>query len=120
MNELLIEFAAFIDTHTVELETGPGSKTVERCVFVFNDTSRLATYESRKGTKFKYGYQWMTATHQTIYRWDNTPHFPDFDTFPYHRHVGLDEIAEPFPAVSLSDVFTFITSQSYQQPVTSD
>lgn len=111
MSELLIEFAEFIDTHTIELETGPGLKAIQRCVFVFRDTSRLTTYESRKGAEFKYGYQWMTATNQTIYRWNNTPHFPDFDTLPCHRHVGPDEIAEPFPAVSLVDVLVFIASQ---------
>lgn len=108
MNELLIEFAAIIDTHTIEQETGPGLKAIERCVFVFKDSSRLVTYESRKGSKFKFGYQWMTAAHQTIYRWDNTPHFPDFDTFPNHRHTGPEEVPEPFPAVSLADVLAFI------------
>ncbi len=111
MNELLIEFAALIDTYTIALETGPGLKTIERCVFVFKDASRLATYESRKGSKFKYGYQWMTAMNQTIYRWDNTPHFPDFDTFPYHRHAGPDEVAEPFSSVSLADVLAFIANR---------
>ncbi|MBD2753680.1 toxin-antitoxin system TumE family protein [Spirosoma validum] len=111
MNELLIEFAAIIEVHTIELETGPGSKVIERCVFIFKDSSRLVTYESRKGSKFKYGYQWMNTENQTIYRWDNTPHFPDFDTFPYHRHLGPDELPEPFPQVSLTDVLNFIASQ---------
>lgn len=120
MNELILEFDAIIDSHTIELETGPGSKTIERCLFVFKDTSRLATYESRKGTKFKYGYQWLTASNQTIYRWDNTPHFPNFDTFPSHRHVGSNETPEPFPAVSLADVLAFIAGQLKQQTTTSD
>lgn len=111
MNELLDEFAAIIVSHTIELETGPGAKAIERGLFVFKDSSRLATYESRKGIKFKYGYQWLTASDQTIYRWDNTPHFPDFDTFPAHRHVGPDETPEPFPMVSLADVLSFIASQ---------
>lgn len=104
MNELLTEFDAIIEAHTIELETGPGPKAIERRVFVFKNTSRLVTYESRRGSKFKYGYQWMTHANQTIYRWDNTPHFPDFDTFPYHRHAGPDELPEPFPPVSLPAV----------------
>lgn len=119
MNELLIEFADLIDSQTLEQETGRGLKSIERCVFVFKDTSRLVTYESRKGSKFKFGYQWMTASNQTIYRWDNTPHFPDFETFPNHRHSGPDELPEPFPAVSLADVLAFIASQ-LAHPLTSD
>ena len=61
----------------------------------------------------------MIATNQTIYRCDNTPHFPEFDTYPYHRHVGSDEIAEPFSAVSLTDVLTFIATH-IGQTITSD
>jgi hypothetical protein len=50
----------------------------------------------------------MNNQNQTIFRWDNTPHFPNFSSFPFHRHVGQNEIAEPFPKVSLEDVLHFI------------
>jgi hypothetical protein len=105
MNQLLIDFSAIITNHSFKMETSPGPKFIERYEFILIDGSRLVTYESRKGTKFKYSYQWMTEANRTIYRWDNTPHFSEFDTFPCHRHVGPDEIAEPFPFVSLANVF---------------
>lgn len=114
MNELLVRYAAIIDRHECKLETGPGLKAIERYEIVFTNASRLLTYESQKGDKFKYSYQWMTAENQTIYRWDNIPHYPDFDTFPNHRHTGPDETAEPYPAVSLADVLQFIATSLMQ------
>lgn len=114
MTGLLAEYASIIDRYTFTTETGPGLKVVERCEIILTNASRLVAYESRRGAKFKYSYQWMTADNQIIYRWDNTPHFPDFDTFPYHRHVGFDETAEPFPAVSLADVLQFIATSLMQ------
>lgn len=108
MIDWLIEYAAIIDSCVFRPETGPGLKVVERYEIRFIDASRLLTYESRKGPKFKYSYQWMTPDNQTIYRWDNTPHFPEFSTFPHHRHVGPDELAEPFPAMTLAGVLGFI------------
>ncbi len=110
MNELLVEYAAIIDRSTFKPETGPGRKVIERYELVFTNMSRLLTYESRKDDKFKYSYQWMTADNQTIFRWDNTPHFPHFSTFPHHRHVGPSETAEPFSAVSLTEVLQFIAT----------
>ena len=34
-----------------------------------------------------YAYQWQTATHQLIHRWDNA-HPVDLPTSPYHRNAG--------------------------------
>lgn len=110
MNEVVSQFAEFIRSSRFDTERA-GQKTVERCEIVFKDNSRLVAYESVTGTKSKYAYQWMNPANETIYRWDNTPHFPQFATYPYHRHVGPSEIAEPFPIISLTDVFHFITEQ---------
>ncbi len=116
MNERFADYTSIIDSYTFRPETGPGPKVVERYEIVFKDGSRLVTYESRTDLKFKYSYQWMTADDQTIYRWDNTPHFPGFNTFPFHRHVGTNEVAEAFPAVSLAEVIQFIARSIDKRP----
>ncbi|GAB3925147.1 toxin-antitoxin system TumE family protein [Larkinella terrae] len=119
MIEVIETFAAIVSTYQHTVENSPGTKTVERAQITFIDHSRLVAYESRKGDKFKYGYQWMNPDNETIFRWDNTPHFPEFTTFPFHRHIGSSEIAESFPAVSLADVLQFISDQiiaSQQSP----
>ncbi|RRB00926.1 toxin-antitoxin system TumE family protein [Larkinella rosea] len=111
MIEVIETFAAIISTYQHNVENSPGTKTVVRCQITFIDHSRLVTYESRKDDKFKYGYQWMNPGNETLFRWDNTPHFPEFKTYPFHRHIGPSEIAESFPAVSLADVLQFIADR---------
>ncbi len=111
MKLVVSQFARIIHSTRYDTERVSGQKLVERCELVLIDGSRLVAYESTTGAKFKYSYQWMNEVNQTIYRWDNSTHFPQFDTFPYHRHIGEAEIAEPFPMVSFREVLQFITDQ---------
>lgn len=111
MKEVIEEFTSVILKFTVHREGIKGVKEIERCQIIFIDATRLVVYQSVQGTKFKYSYQWMDSENRTLYRWDNTPHFPQFSTFPFHRHVGEFEIAEPFEQVDLKAVLEFITPQ---------
>lgn len=82
MKEAVEPFAQFIQFSRFDTEQAT-QKTVERCELILTDGSRLMAYESTTGAKFKYAYQWMNSANETIYRWDNTPHFPQFDTYPF-------------------------------------
>jgi hypothetical protein len=108
MNDIIAQFAEIIQDFSTSKEGVIGEKEIERSIIIFTNNTRLVVYEATTGTKFKYSYQWMNNQNQTIFRWDNTPHFPNFSSFPFHRHVGQNEIAEPFPKVSLEDVLHFI------------
>lgn len=35
-----------------------------------------------------YSYHWERADGELLYRWDNTPHFPNLPGFPHHVHDG--------------------------------
>ena len=35
----------------------------------------------------KYSFHWQDAAGNLIYRWDNSPHHPELDSFPYHVHT---------------------------------
>lgn len=111
MIEAIEQFQSILSNYHHTVENSPGTKSVERCQLTFIDNSRLVAYESRKVNKFKYGYQWMNANDETIIRWDNTPHFPEFETFPFHRHLGSNETPEPFPAITFFDVLKFISDR---------
>ena len=111
MKEIVDQFMGIILSARFDTQRASDQKLVERCELEVIDGSRLVAYESKAGTTFKYGYQWMDANDQTIYRWDNATHFPQFETFPYHRHVGAAETAEPFPMVSLYETLRFIANQ---------
>lgn len=110
MNEVIEKFSSLI-LHVVAAKEGiPGEKEIQRCDITFINHSRLIVYESVQRAKFKYSYHWQNADNVTIYRWDNAPHFPQFNTFPFHRHSGEVETAEAFNKVSLEDVLLFISS----------
>ena len=34
-----------------------------------------------------YRYHLQDVRKRLLFRYDNTPHFPDFDTFPHHKHA---------------------------------
>ena len=35
-----------------------------------------------------YRYHCQDAKNRLIFRYDSTPHFPDLDTFPHHKHLS--------------------------------
>ena len=40
-----------------------------------------------------YRYHYQNAKNQLIFRYDNTPHFPDLPSFPHHKHLPTQVIA---------------------------
>jgi len=45
-------------------------------------------------------------------RWDNTPHFPDLSGFPYHCHVGAEDVVEPSAPLNLAQLLDHIASRN--------
>jgi hypothetical protein len=39
----------------------------------------------------KYRHRWQDGDRVLIKRWDNAPHYPAIDTFPYHLHDGAED-----------------------------
>jgi len=39
---------------------------------------------------YMYVYQYQNAEDIMIFRYDNTPHFPNLHTFPHHKHDGSE------------------------------
>lgn len=37
--------------------------------------------------RYMYAYHYQRADGSFVFRYDNTPHFPDLTTFPHHKHV---------------------------------
>ena len=44
-----------------------------------------------------YRYHFQDQQNNLIFRYDNTPHFPDLKSFPHHKHVKnkVEELDEP-------------------------
>jgi len=52
----------------------------------------------------RYSYTYV-KNDEHVFRYDNAPHYPDFETFPHHKHVGPDETAQPAQPPTLSQIF---------------
>jgi hypothetical protein len=44
-----------------------------------------------------YRYHYQNAGNQLIFRYDNTPHFPNLPSFPHHKHLPNKVIASEKP-----------------------
>lgn len=56
--------------------------------------------------KYRYQYQWMDSN-ERIFRYDNAKHYSKLATFPHHKHVGPETVADTVIQaleVSLEDV----------------
>jgi len=49
-----------------------------------------------------YHYQWMDGNKKILRRrWDNTPHYPNLDNFPYHVHISDEANVVPGQPINL-------------------
>ncbi|MCP4428105.1 MAG: hypothetical protein GY803_26765 [Chloroflexi bacterium] len=56
----------------------------------------LVELQANAVTRHMYSYHYQDANQTLIFRYDDTPHFPDLPDFPHHKHIGTQVIsAEP-------------------------
>jgi hypothetical protein len=57
-----------------------------------------------------YRYHCQDGKNSLVFRYDNTPHFPDLVSFPHHKHLPRDVSACEKPGISdvLQEVIDFI------------
>jgi hypothetical protein len=60
---------------------------INEAVFIENDLMQHLNYR----------YHFQNSFNALIFRYDNTPHFPDIENFPHHRHgpLGVDGTIRP-------------------------
>ena len=53
--------------------------------------------EGDKLERLNYRYHFQDRQNNLIFRYDNTPHFPDLENFPHHKHLrdGIMSSEEP-------------------------
>lgn len=74
-----------------------------------SDESSLAEY--RQIVRGEYVFHYQQADGILIFRYDNSPHFPDLPTFPAHEHTPDGVVASPAP--DLADVLREIDGFLY-------
>jgi len=49
--------------------------------------------------RLNYRYHFQDRQNNLIFRHDNTPHFPDLENFPHHKHLSDNIISSQEPSV---------------------
>ncbi len=57
------------------------------------EVSEAVICEGNQLKHLGYSYHFQDKENQLIFRYDNTPHFPNMKTFPNHKHL-LDNVIE--------------------------
>ncbi|HED05684.1 MAG TPA: hypothetical protein ENI61_03250 [Ignavibacteria bacterium] len=57
-----------------------------------------------------YRYHFQNKENQLIFRYDNTPHYPNVETFPNHKHLPgkVIESVKPFLADVVNEIIVFM------------
>ncbi|MEI1375736.1 DUF6516 family protein [Nostoc sp. UHCC 0926] len=68
-------------------------------------------------TYIDYRYHFQDEQNSLIFRYDNTPHFPNLPSFPHHKHLFDNVIAceKPHIADVLQEVMEFLESKQNNQ-----
>ena len=61
-----------------------------------------------------YSFHWQDTQNKCILRWGNAPHHQNVNTFPYHKHIGNEEIIQESKPMSLGTVLEFISKKLSQ------
>ena len=46
-----------------------------------------------------YRYHFQDGQNNIVFRYDNTPHFPDLDKFPHHKHLSDKVVGTAQPSI---------------------
>lgn len=55
--------------------------------------------KSNKMDHLNYRYHFQDGKNILIFRYDNTPHYPDLDSYPNHKHQYAEVVASKKPAI---------------------
>lgn len=58
--------------------------------------------------RYTYAYHYQRPDGTLVFRYDNTPHFPDLPTFPHHKHEHNEANVVPAPPPDLQAVLSEI------------
>ena len=48
-----------------------------------------------------YRYHFQDRGNKLVFRYDNTPHFPDLESYPHHKHLSDKVVAADKPSISM-------------------
>ena len=106
----------FISSWHCEEDARTSTEGFFKARITFVDGSRLEFREyintfTRPFQKYTYSYHYHKNM-QLIFRYDNTPHYPEIASFPHHKHIGSEviESSEPSLRVVLREIESILVT----------
>jgi len=63
------------------------------------ELNEAAIVKNDQFKRLNYRYHFQGSQNNLIFRYDNTPHFPDLESFPHHKHLSNDVVSSNEPSV---------------------
>jgi len=112
--EKSFDSSSIVLSSNIQKYFGPGAKTVYlrgQLTIIDSSTLEIAMFatESRGTlTVDKYRLHYMNGAGQMLFRYDNSPHHPEIDTHPHHKHTPDQIIPSNMP--SIQDILNEISA----------
>lgn len=108
-----------VQSHDITLDKrGPSAGYVRGVVFCADESQlnfREFVNTQPRVERFTYVYHYQAADGSMVFRYDDTPHFPDLSSFPHHKHLsdGTTVLACDAPTLAqvLAEIETLVSRQ---------
>lgn len=109
---------AYVENYSATILTGDRANLKLRLRFYFKyllSISEALIVVDEKITAIDYRYHFQDEQNNLIFRYDNTPHFPDLSSFPHHKHLCDRVVAceQPDSSQVILDVVSFFETEQY-------
>jgi len=95
---------AYVERYTEEILTSERASLRIRLRFEQGhllEINEAVVIVDDKLVSLDYRYHCQNEQNQVIFRYDNTPHFPDLPSFPHHKHLPNNVIVSAQPDIEL-------------------
>jgi hypothetical protein len=108
-----------VQSHDITLDKrGPSAGYVRGVVFCADESQlnfREFVNTQPRVERFTYVYHYQAADGSMVFRYDDTPHFPDLSSFQHHKHLsdGTTVLACDAPTLAqvLAEIETLVSRQ---------
>ncbi|MGB2928764.1 MAG: DUF6516 family protein [Desulfobacterales bacterium] len=66
------------------------------------ELNEAAIVEADQFKRLNYRYHFQDSQNNLVFRYDNTPHFPDLESFPHHKHLSNNVISSEEPSAIMA------------------
>jgi len=108
----VVSTSQIIQSHEVAFDKRDAHIGAIRGDLALVDESRLHLREyvnlEADPVRLKYAYHYQDAEGNFIFRYDNTPHYPELPNSPHHKHEQTEATVKPSNAPTLKEVLAEI------------